>query len=110
MINQWNKENLTRLLEENDNAVIRALLVLFARQTAAEQSTETTHVHNNRGFTGADAGIASSMVKFYNRNGYLTPKQINVWRKRNKNGQMKIAKYWRQLLEEIEAKQGSGNE
>ena len=43
------------------------------------------------------------MAKFYERNGYLTEKQIAYWRKTGKQG-MRIAIYWRQLLAEAHAK------
>jgi hypothetical protein len=47
--------------------------------------------------------MGTSMAKFYQRNGYLTAKQIAYWRARGKQG-MRIAIYWRQLLDEIKQK------
>ena len=43
--------------------------------------------------------MGSSMAKFYQRNGYLSPKQIAYWRAKDKRGGMRIAIYWRQLLD-----------
>jgi hypothetical protein len=102
-----NKDYIVKLLETRDEAVVRALVVLYNRQTAAEQSLQTTSEANGRGFTGFDGKIGCNMAQFYLRNGYLSEKQIAVWRKRDKRGNMKIARYWRQLLEEAEAKQAA---
>lgn len=99
---QWDRESIVALLERNDAAVGRALVVLFNRQTVTEQMTESTREFNGRGFTGFDGKIGASMAKFYLRSGFLTPKQIAYWRKRDKRGVMRIGKYWKQLLEEIE--------
>ena len=98
------KTEIIKLLETNDKAVARAVFVLNERQTFDEQNSETTVHHNGVGFTGADARMGTSMAKFYARSGFLTEKQIAYWRKPNKNGVMRIAKYAGQLLEIAEAK------
>ena len=98
------KTEIIKLLETNDKAVARAVFVLNERQTADEQNSEATKYHNGVGFTGADARMGTSMAKFYARSGFLTAKQIAYWRKPNKNGVMRIAKYAGQLLEIAEAK------
>jgi hypothetical protein len=95
---------IVQLLETNDRAVGRALLVLLSNQTAAEVALETTNVDNGKGFTGFDGKIGTNMAKFYQRNGYLSPKQIAFWRKRDRRGHMRIGKYWKQLLVAAEAK------
>lgn len=99
-----NKQEIVELLKVNDRAVARAVFVLNERQTADEQNSEATKYHNGVGFTGADARMGTSMAKFYARSGFLTAKQIAYWRKPNKNGVMRIAKYAGQLLEIAEAK------
>ena len=99
-----NKTEIVELLKTNDRAVARAVFVLNERQTADEQNSEATKYHNGVGFTGADARMGTSMAKFYSRTGYLTAKQIAYWRKPNKNGVMRIAKYAGQLLEIAETK------
>jgi len=99
-----NRDYIVQLLETNDRAVGRALLVLLSNQTATEVAMETTSVDNGKGFTGFDGKIGTNMAKFYQRNGYLSPKQIAFWRKRDKRGHMRIAKYWRQLIAAAEAK------
>lgn len=90
--------DIVKLLETNDKAVARALVVLYERQTEDEKASENTRHHNNRGFRPCHARMGTSMAKFYLRNGYLSPKQVAYWRKQGKEG-MRISIYWRQLLD-----------
>ena len=90
--------DIVKLLETNDRAIARALVVLFERQTEDEKATEHTRHHNNRGFRPCHARMGTSMAKFYLERGFLTPKQIAYWRKKGKEG-MRISIYWRQLLD-----------
>jgi hypothetical protein len=92
--------DIVNLLTNNDKAVGRALIVLRNRQTADEQVSETTKHHNNRGFRPCHARMGTSMANFFEKTGYLTPKQVAYWRQYEKTGKMRIAIYWRQLLEE----------
>lgn len=90
----WDKAKVQKLLAENDKAVARALLLVYARQTASEQAAEATTEHNGVGFAALDAEILSSFAKFYKRAGFLTAKQMAVARK-------KVMKYWRQILNDM---------
>lgn len=99
-----NKQDIVTLLATNDKAVCRALVVLNERQTADEQISENTKYLNGQGFRPCHARMGSSMVKFLERNGYLTPKQIAYWRMPQKDGKMRIAIYAGQLLAIAEAK------
>lgn len=94
---------IVNLLRTNDRAVAKALVLLKNRQTADEQRDETVKYRNGRGFRPCHAVRGTSMALFYERNGYLTPKQIAYWRHCGKEG-MRISIYWRQLLEEAELK------
>lgn len=96
---QLNRDHIVRLLETNDKAVARALLVLNARQTADERATEATRHDNGRGFRPCHARMGTSMAQFYSRNGYLSEKQVAYWRKRDRAGNMRIGIYWKQLIE-----------
>jgi hypothetical protein len=96
--------DIVNLLTNNDKAVGRALLVLRNRQTADEQVSETTRHHNNRGFRPCHARMGTSMANFFEKTGYLTLKQVAYWRTKEKTGKMRIAIYWRQLMEEAERK------
>lgn len=98
------REQIVALLKTNDKAIARALVALNARQTADEQASENTRHHNGMGFRPCHARMGTSMAKFFERNGYLTPKQINYWRLPMKGGKMKIEIYAGQLLEVAKAK------
>lgn len=91
--------DIVNLLATNDKAIARALVVLHSRQTSDEQVSEATRHQNGRGFRPCNARMGSSMAEFYNRNGYLSEKQIAYWRRPDKRGGMRIAIYWRQLLD-----------
>lgn len=87
----WTKESLRELIRTNDNAVIRGMLRIYEFQTHDEQMAERTEYHNSVGFSGVDAEIMSSFVKWYESHKYLSPKQMEIARK-------KMVKYAGQLL------------
>lgn len=93
------KTEIINLLKTNDRAVARALLVLTERQTADEQASENTRYRNGRGFRPCHAHMGTSMAKFFQRNGYLSPKQIAYWRATGRDGKSRIEIYAGQLLE-----------
>lgn len=97
----WTKEKIVTLLETNDKAVGRALLRLAELQTADEIVSEDTKHKNGRGFRPCHAKMGTSMAKFYERAGYLSPKQINYWRVKDKSGKSRIGIYSGQLLREF---------
>ena len=101
------KEQIKTLLQTNQKAVMRALIVLNERQTQDEQTSEATINRNGRGFTPADARMGTSMANFYKRNGYLSEKQIAYWLKPNAKGVERIVKYTNQLLEISKEKEQS---
>ena len=94
-----NKLDIIELLQTNDKAIARALVVLTERQTAVEQSAEQTINRNGVGYTPADAHMGTSMSQFYQRRGYLTEKQLAYWKQPNAKGVWRICKYAGQLLE-----------
>ena len=91
-------ESIRNLLATNDKAVARALLALNKRQTAIEQELKVTSNLNGKGFRPCHARMGTSMAQFYERNGYLSQKQIAYWRKTDRSGAMRIGIYARQLL------------
>lgn len=99
-----NKADIIKLLETNDRAVARALVVLNEHQTATEQSTQETRYLNGEGFRPCHARMGTSMAGFYTRNGYLTVKQVAYWRAKMKCGNMRIGIYAGQLLKAAEVK------
>ncbi len=87
------------------HAVGRALVHLKNRQTEDEQVSEETKVHNKKGFQPVHARIGTSMANFYEKNGFLTPKQVAYWQdENNKLKKGRIQRYWKQLVEEAENK------
>lgn len=92
------------------HAVGRALVHLKNRQTLDEQRSEDTKHANGRGFQPVHAKIGTSMALFYEKNGYLTPKQVEYWQKETlKVKKPRISRYWKQLLEEAEKKMALKN-
>ena len=91
------RQSILDLLDRNDEAVERAILRLYERQTADEQSAGTTHHENGVGFNGRHAPIASSFAVQIANSTWpagrrLSPKQRPIARK--------IARFYvRQLLE-----------
>ncbi len=89
--NGWTKEKIVHLIDTNDKAVVRALITIYQRQTADEQSAESTSHSNGVGFGALDAQFLTSIAKKALKYP-LTERQIAAVRK-------SIKKYWRQLLE-----------
>lgn len=87
----WDKDRIQELIEKSDDAVYRAMLRIYDKQTADEQQYQDTHIYNSVGFTGTDANIMSSFTEAYQKYGRLTTKQMAIARK-------KMKKYWKQLL------------
>lgn len=93
-IQQWDRDSIQSLLRTNDKAVCRALLQLYRRQTASEQSSFSTQVANDQGFTASDAPTLTKLAKRVERNIPLSPAELQLARDR-------LMKYTRQLLEVI---------
>tara|TARA_R110000751_G_scaffold71196_5_gene143986 strand:- start:1232 stop:1552 length:321 start_codon:yes stop_codon:yes gene_type:complete len=83
-----------RMIKDNILAepiwMARGILAIYDRQTADEQSNETTRYHNGVGFGAMDANILSSLAKQLKRGRALSPKQTQI---ANKN----MPKYCKQL-------------
>jgi hypothetical protein len=90
----WSKETIQELLDKSDEAVYRAMIQIYNKQTSDEQKYQDTHMYNSVGFTGADAEIMSSFTEYYKKFDKLSPKQMAIARK-------KMKKYWKQLLNVI---------
>jgi hypothetical protein len=85
-------------LEVNPKWVERAIVVLYERQTADEQRTSSTKVHNGRGFASCDARAGTYMAQWILSDNRLS----GIWLERAR----KMAKkYIRQLMEEVELKE-----
>ena len=104
------KEFICKKLSEDVLWIKKALLLIYSKQTIAEQVNRETIEYNNVGFTGHDSKFLSSVatqikkqveysVENYNLpeneaidKAILSEKQLNVLKR-------VISKYWRQVLE-----------
>lgn len=86
----WTKDEIKNLIQTNDRMVALSLKQLYNYQTECERATHETSENNGVGFNGVDAPILTSFAVFYMERGYLSPKQIEIARK-------KLIKYSGQL-------------
>ena len=93
---EW-RENRGKVLKENDQAVLRAIWVIYARQTVEEQIYGVSTEDNGRGFSKIDAEFFTELVVQMRHGRALSPRQMAIARN-------KIIKYWRQLMEESKVK------
>lgn len=96
----WDRTAVVELLNRSDKAVAKALWTIYQRQTSTEQNSKKTIERNNRGFNSHEARFLSDVA---NR---LPRYDFNLTRRQLSKVRPMILKYWRQLLEEIEAKGG----
>lgn len=97
----WDKDAIQDLIDTNDVAVSRALMVVFDNQTTAEKDAGVTTITNGIGFTGRDAEFLTDIANKWRRWGrWASQKQLNAVRKC-------IRKYHRQLLLEMAEKPGA---
>lgn len=89
--------HIREMVGSHDGWALRALAVIYARQTADEQASGDTRYHNTVGFTGADAEILSSFAQQVEAGRTLSEKQMTLLRK-------KMPKYARQLMAEADSK------
>jgi hypothetical protein len=86
----YTKQDIIDLLTVNTRAIERAIVVLYTYQTQDEKTAGETREYNNVGFNRLDSGILSSFAEQINRGRRLTPKQLEIAKK-------KIFKYAGQL-------------
>jgi len=60
----YTRDQINKILITNDSAVERAIIVLFNRQTADEQSTANTNHSNSIGFSACDAKAGTRFARF----------------------------------------------
>jgi hypothetical protein len=71
---------LTSAMTQTENPAVRqhigrALLMVYANQTADEQREQSVKHNNGKGFSGGNAVFGSSIAEQFSRRGDLTPKQ-----------------------------------
>lgn len=107
------KQSLVELFTNSNEelriqAIGRALVALFNRQTDDEKGDNSTNHQNAMGFTGADARSGSLTAKYFLKHRTLLDWQVEMWTKENNKGTMRLAKYHRQLDEVARRKAGKG--
>ena len=60
----WTPEDIKALLDRSDEAVERAILALYRRQTDDEQTTQETRHRNGRGFASCHAWRGSYYARW----------------------------------------------
>lgn len=75
------KDELLERINSDANWVAGALMALYQKQTMEEQAVKGTWHQNNAGFNAVDAGVLTDIAQYYERNGYLTDRQINFVRR-----------------------------
>lgn len=102
------RAQVTALIMRNDevgmHAIGRALVHLLRRQTDFEAVHNVTKNLNERGFAPADARRGCIAAKYYIKHKKLEDWQLDFWRKPNRRGVPRLAKYWAQLAEEAAKK------
>ena len=94
----WDKESLRDLLDRNDEAVYRAILLIYSFQTDEEKYQGVTKTVNGRGFSKFDVEVLSSCAIQLRRGHELSLKQMYVARP-------KIKKYVGQILQYMKDKE-----
>ena len=58
----WDKESIRKLLQTNHQAVLRAIIVLYNRQTELEKEFKESNINNGIGFTCKDSWFLSNLA------------------------------------------------
>ena len=106
------KEKFIEILTKSSSkrqiqAIGRALVHIYNRQTEDEKESKDTKYNNGIGFTGADAYSGAMTARFFLKHGTLADWQVNKWMKLNSKGEPRLAKYWKQINEEAVRKAAS---
>ena len=87
---QW-RNYLQTLVRTNDKALVRAIMVVYGRQTEHEKYYGVTVEENGMGFGKVDAEFFTSLVAQLQAGRRLSEKQLAIARN-------KMPKYWKQLM------------
>lgn len=75
------RDELSELLNKNNRAVERAIVVLFERQTQDEQNIEDAIYRNNQGFSGSTVKRGSYYARWIMSGKHLSGKYLDNARK-----------------------------
>ena len=73
----WTRESIRHLLRTSDKAVLRAIVVLYDRQTCDEKVTSNTHIDNQRGFSAFHARSGSKLARLILKGYKLYPENMD---------------------------------
>lgn len=77
---EWSIPMMRKALERSDEAVRRALIVLYRQQTPEEQGEGMTIEANAKGFNMMDAHYGSELARVVLSGGKLSPRQTSAAR------------------------------
>lgn len=73
------KSELKEKIMSDRKVLVKAILALNEYQTHDEQAEQRAKYQNNVGFKSCHASKGSGMAQFFQKNGFLTEKQMNWW-------------------------------
>jgi len=80
--NLWTKEEIKAQLATSDAWLLRGLMAIYNYQTSQEKSSMATTEDNGVGFNGVDAFILTKFAEDYKKYNRLSPKQMDLTRKK----------------------------
>jgi hypothetical protein len=92
----WSPDIIRHEILHSRFACERAILRIYANQTADEQNAKVTAHHNRKGFTGSDAYILSSFAEQILKGRTLSEKQLAI-------AHRKMPKYAVQIFNHIKS-------
>lgn len=77
----WTRTEIEEMINAHDGAVERAMVAIWERQTADEQTSQTTNHSNGRGFCGWAARSGTYYAEWVRSRRHLTGKHLAKARK-----------------------------
>ena len=77
----WTRTEIEEMINTHDGAVERAMVAIWERQTADEQTSQTTNHSNGRGFCGWAARSGTYYAEWVRSRRHLTGKHLAKARK-----------------------------
>ena len=77
----WTRTEIEEMINAHDGAVERAMVAIWERQTADEQTSQTTNHSNGRGFCGWAARSGTYYAEWVRSKRHLTGKHLAKARK-----------------------------
>lgn len=74
----WTRGEIDEILKTNPRAVERAMVRLYELQTADEQSTSQTRIHNGAGFSSYAANRGSYYARWVQSGRQLTGRHLEI--------------------------------